>query len=674
MARRYEVSDLDVEDILPLTENAHVDLGYDGAPSQYQLEQEIVRGLHTNEDGEIGCNHCGNIDLFIREITTKGRRYKCMSCMYNSETKYETLKSRKDITLAKFGLSYECDICGEDIDSFNRDSVLRHLKKHQKENQTLEAEEEPTIEIFDITRQDIKEIAFAYHHGDTHVYGDSNFPHGDRYSRMEEALQNTDWFQTMLDTYGNCFLDWHYNETFELLDRLGAMKKVSVTPRILQHALETAFAKEECEATYPYDLDAETYSHIYDDPDDPNRMWSPDIISPIFPRKGYERPVKEVSDQLHQHLVGREIRMYGPQNISQAKTMKQPMDWWKDVGFSEFQPEGTWGKVTGVSNVNPNRPDVIGIWVTIVSGGSAKHPIGSRVWFHVKDSWFPTSMGTGWHKGDYTGSPARQAYIDKHGIIEWEAETRINKRGSYRTPKELRRQLDAVLGKRVSDPEWDDVNWKDEESLVDKLKDEEWKDDIEWEAESSRPHRVEVSRSTNKQKKLMAIFYDKDGKKVKTTHFGSRGMSDYTKHKDAKRKQRYLARHKNNEKWNKPMTAGALSRWILWGEPSLRKSFSNFKKKFNLQGSMNVTKSAESLSRPWFQNNTGLTNNFTFVGQDSFIPIWNTVFFADKLSEILDVPIESMVMDDTVAIKIGDNETLDSIGVIAADTINEYVL
>ena len=403
-------------------------------------------------------------------------------------------------------------------------------------------------------------------------------------------------------------------------------------------------------------------------------MWSPDIISPIFPRKGYERPVKEVSDQLHQHLVGREIRMYGPQNISQAKTMKQPMDWWKDVGFSEFQPEGTWGKVTGVSNVNPNRPDVIGIWVTIVSGGSAKHPIGSRVWFHVKDSWFPTSMGTGWHKGDYTGSPARQAYIDKHGIIEWEAETRINKRGSYRTPKELRRQLDAVLGKRVSDPEWDDVNWKDEESLVDKLKDEEWKDDIEWEAESSRPHRVEVSRSTNKQKKLMAIFYDKDGKKVKTTHFGSRGMSDYTKHKDAKRKQRYLARHKNNEKWNKPMTAGALSRWILWGEPSLRKSFSNFKKKFNLQGSMNVTKSAESLSRPWFQNNTGLTNNFTFVGQDSFIPIWNTVFFADKLSEILDVPIESMVMDDTVAIKIGDNETLDSIGVIAADTINEYVL
>ena len=119
------------------------------------------------------------------------------------------------------------------------------------------------------------------------------------------------------------------------------------------------------------------------DPDDPNRMWGPDIISPIFPFKGYERPTEEVRKELQEHLVGQEIRMYGPQNESEARAIKQPMDWWKDVGFSEFQPEGTMGRVTGVSMSNPNQPKIIGVWVTIIRGGSDKHPVGSRVWFQI---------------------------------------------------------------------------------------------------------------------------------------------------------------------------------------------------------------------------------------------------------------------------------------------------
>ena len=44
---------------------------------------------------------------------------------------------------------------------------------------------------------------------------------------------------------------------------------------------------------------------------------------------------------------------------------------------------------------------------------------------------------------------------------------------------------------------------------------------IDFDAES-----VEISRSSNPEKKLMAIFKDKDGKKIKTTHFGQRGASD----------------------------------------------------------------------------------------------------------------------------------------------------
>jgi len=92
---------------------------------------------------------------------------------------------------------------------------------------------------------------------------------------------------------------------------------------------------------------------------------------------------------------------------------------------------------------------------------------------------------------------------------------------------------------------------------------------------------VTIKRSTNPKKKYMAIFYDHDRKKVKTTHFGSAGMSDFTKHKDEERKKRYMNRHKKRENWNAPMTAGALSRWILWNKPTLRASISDFKKKFN---------------------------------------------------------------------------------------------
>ena len=101
---------------------------------------------------------------------------------------------------------------------------------------------------------------------------------------------------------------------------------------------------------------------------------------------------------------------------------------------------------------------------------------------------------------------------------------------------------------------------------------------------------VRIEESPNKEKKMVAYFFDADGKKVRTTHFGARGMSDYTQHKDPKRMKRYLARHgKMGEDWKDPTTAGALSRWILWGKPSLRESFNDYKKKFNLEGVMTVT-------------------------------------------------------------------------------------
>ena len=93
--------------------------------------------------------------------------------------------------------------------------------------------------------------------------------------------------------------------------------------------------------------------------------------------------------------------------------------------------------------------------------------------------------------------------------------------------------------------------------------------------------KVVIKKSTNQNKKYMAIFY-KNNIKIKTTHFGAAGMSDYTKHKDPERKKRYLNRHRKNENWNDYKSAGSLSRYILWGEPTLRKSIEAYKKRFKL--------------------------------------------------------------------------------------------
>ena len=93
--------------------------------------------------------------------------------------------------------------------------------------------------------------------------------------------------------------------------------------------------------------------------------------------------------------------------------------------------------------------------------------------------------------------------------------------------------------------------------------------------------RVVFKKSTNPNKKYMAIFYD-GTKKVKTTHFGAAGMSDYTKHKNDARKQRYINRHRTNENWSNYMSAGALSRWILWNKKTLTASKADYKKRFNL--------------------------------------------------------------------------------------------
>ena len=98
---------------------------------------------------------------------------------------------------------------------------------------------------------------------------------------------------------------------------------------------------------------------------------------------------------------------------------------------------------------------------------------------------------------------------------------------------------------------------------------------------------VVISRSTKKDKKLMAVFNFPDGRK-KTTHFGGKGYSDYTIHNDKDRKKRYDTRHSSREDWDDFTTAGALSKWILWNKPSLMDSFNHYKAMFSLDGAITV--------------------------------------------------------------------------------------
>jgi hypothetical protein len=93
---------------------------------------------------------------------------------------------------------------------------------------------------------------------------------------------------------------------------------------------------------------------------------------------------------------------------------------------------------------------------------------------------------------------------------------------------------------------------------------------------------VNITPSNLDSKKYTAIFY-KDNKKIKTINFGAKGMSDYTIHKDDNRKERYINRHKKNENWDNPMTAGSLSRWILWNKKTIELSISDYLKKFKLK-------------------------------------------------------------------------------------------
>tara|TARA_R110000851_G_scaffold258693_3_gene411167 strand:- start:1857 stop:2174 length:318 start_codon:yes stop_codon:yes gene_type:complete len=101
---------------------------------------------------------------------------------------------------------------------------------------------------------------------------------------------------------------------------------------------------------------------------------------------------------------------------------------------------------------------------------------------------------------------------------------------------------------------------------------------------------MKIEKATAKNKKWKAIFsHMVDGKMkiIKTTSFGSSGMDDYTISKDKSQRSKYIARHnpkKTKENWKDYMSAGALSRFILWGDSTnINTNIKSYKKMFKLK-------------------------------------------------------------------------------------------
>jgi hypothetical protein len=99
---------------------------------------------------------------------------------------------------------------------------------------------------------------------------------------------------------------------------------------------------------------------------------------------------------------------------------------------------------------------------------------------------------------------------------------------------------------------------------------------------------LSIKPSERPTKKYEATFCMCEGetkccdKERKRVHFGYKGSQTFLDHKDEKKKDAYLARHKKTENWNDPLTAGSLARWINWNKTTLSASIADFKKRFNL--------------------------------------------------------------------------------------------
>ncbi len=84
-------------------------------------------------------------------------------------------------------------------------------------------------------------------------------------------------------------------------------------------------------------------------------------------------------------------------------------------------------------------------------------------------------------------------------------------------------------------------------------------------------------------KKYAAVFVLANGRQ-RTVRFGTGSNYVSNPRKTARDRAAYIARHRVNESHGDPLTPGALSRWLLWGESrSLARNTAAFRRRFRLQ-------------------------------------------------------------------------------------------
>jgi hypothetical protein len=109
---------------------------------------------------------------------------------------------------------------------------------------------------------------------------------------------------------------------------------------------------------------------------------------------------------------------------------------------------------------------------------------------------------------------------------------------------------------------------------------------------------LDIKKSTRNDKKLMAVFEINGSQK--TVHFGADGYKDYTLYykEDPEiaedKKSNYISRHSAREDFENPITAGALSYWILWNKPTIEESIKDYKKHFNFDKKINENPKSEN--------------------------------------------------------------------------------
>ena len=97
---------------------------------------------------------------------------------------------------------------------------------------------------------------------------------------------------------------------------------------------------------------------------------------------------------------------------------------------------------------------------------------------------------------------------------------------------------------------------------------------------------LSIKPSDRKEKRYVAEFCKCNGESKckseerKRTHFGFKGGSTYIDHKDDKKKDAYIARHKKDLDTKDPTRAGYLSYYLLWNKKTLTASIADFKQRF----------------------------------------------------------------------------------------------